>query len=176
VYTYLQETGWGDLNLVATGGAVIIFASVVIFLVNALWSLAAGPIAGDDPWASETLEWATSSPPPSYNFAHIPVVESRDPLWTAGYELPVVTGLRADRPEVLLTTALDALPDSRHKMPGPSIWPLMLALAVGVTFITLIFTPWGIPIGTALSFAAFAGWTWPRGTPDVETIEVEEPA
>jgi cytochrome c oxidase subunit 1 len=176
VYTYLQETGWGDLNLVATVGAVTIFVSVVTFLVNALWTLAAGPIAGDDPWAADTLEWATSSPPPSHNFTYIPIVESRDPLWTAGYELPVVTGLRADRPEVLLTTALDALPDSRHKMPGPSIWPLMLALGVGVTFITLIFTPWGIPIGTALSFAAFAGWAWPRGSPDVETIEVEEPA
>ncbi len=56
-------------------------------------------------------------------------------------------------------------------MPGPSIWPLLLALAVGVTFITLIFTPWGLPIGTVLSFAAFAGWVWPRGTPDVEDIE-----
>ncbi|MFN2564912.1 MAG: cytochrome c oxidase subunit I [Gemmatimonadaceae bacterium] len=174
VYTYLEETGWGDLNFVATVGAATIALSVAIFLANALWSWRAGPAAGDDPWAADTLEWATRSPPPSYSFAHIPVVESREPLWTTGYELPVVAGLRADRPEVLLTTALDALPDSRHKMPGPSIWPLLLALAVGVTLIVLIFTPWGLPIGTVLGFAAFAGWVWPRGTPDVEQIELKE--
>jgi cytochrome c oxidase subunit I+III len=176
VYTYLQETGWGDLNLVATAGAVLTFVSVAVFLANAARSWRAGKIAGDDPWAADTLEWSTSSPPPSYTFAHIPVVESRDPLWTSGYEMPVVAGLRADRREVLLTTALDALPDSRHKVPGPSIWPLLMALAVGVTFAVLIFTPWGLPIGAALSLAAFAGWAWPRGTSDVEEIELKEAA
>jgi cytochrome c oxidase subunit 1 len=171
VYTYLEETGWGDLNLAATLGAVTVAASVAVFLANALWSWRAGAVAGGDPWAGETLEWATSSPPPSYNYAYLPVVESREPLWTAPVELPIVTGLRADRPEVLLTTALDAMPDSRHRMPSHTIWPFLMAVAVGITFVTLIFTPWGLPIGLLLSFAAFAGWVWPRGTPDVEKIE-----
>ncbi|MDQ3995812.1 MAG: cytochrome c oxidase subunit I [Gemmatimonadota bacterium] len=174
VYTYLQDTGWGDLNVVSTLGAATVALGVAIFVANALWSLRAGTTAGPDPWAADTLEWATSSPPPSYNFAHVPVVESREALWTAPHELPVVTGLRTDRPEVLLTTALDALPDSRHRMPESTIWPLMVALAVGVTFITLIFTPWGLLIGMALGFPAFAGWVWPRGTPHVEKVEVEE--
>ena len=173
VYTYLQETGWGDLNFVATIGATTIALGVIVFVANALWSLRAGPAAVADPWAADTLEWATSSPPPSYNFAHLPVAESREPLWTAGYELPVVTGLRADRPEVLFTTALDAMPDSRHKLPTHTIWPLLTALGVGVTFIVLIFTPWGLVIGSALTLAAFAGWAWPRGTPDVEKVELE---
>ena len=77
---------------------------------------------------------------------------------------------------MLLTTALDALPDSRHNMPSHTVWPLLTALGVGVTFIVLIFTPWGLPIGGALTFAALAGWAWPRGTTDVEEVELGEAA
>ncbi|HEX2779982.1 MAG TPA: cytochrome c oxidase subunit I, partial [Gemmatimonadaceae bacterium] len=68
VYTYLEGTGWGDLNMVASVGAVIIFSSVVVFLANALWSLRHGRPAGANPWGADTLEWATASPPQSYNF------------------------------------------------------------------------------------------------------------
>jgi cytochrome c oxidase subunit I+III len=65
-------------------------------------------------------------------------------------------------PEVLLTTLMDAKPDSRHLHPGPSVVPLLAALATGVTFITLIFTPWGLPIGSALMAVAFVAWAWPN--------------
>jgi cytochrome c oxidase subunit 1 len=162
VYTYLAETGWGDLNLLASIGAVVIVASVVVFLVNVARALAGGPLAGDDPWDAETLEWATSSPPQPYNFRHIPVVTSRSPIWEWGAERPVVVGLREDRREVLGTTVMDARPDHRWHQPGPSIWPLLTALAVGVLFITLIFTPWGVVVGLALLGPAMLGWAWPR--------------
>lgn len=56
------------------------------------------PMAGPNPWGAGTLEWATSSPPPSYNFAHIPVVKGLEPLWDTGGPLPVVHGLRIDGP------------------------------------------------------------------------------
>ncbi|HZI75848.1 MAG TPA: cytochrome c oxidase subunit I, partial [Gemmatimonadales bacterium] len=72
VYTYLPETGWGDLNLLASIGAVIIAISMLIFVINVAASLRNGVLAGDDPWGGETLEWATSSPPRHYNFTHIP--------------------------------------------------------------------------------------------------------
>jgi cytochrome c oxidase subunit I+III len=161
VYTYLEETGWGTLNLLATIGAVTILASVVLFLVNVIRSLAAGARAGDNPWDAETLDWGTSSPPPSYNFAHIPVVQGRSALWSRTPDRPVVTGLRTDMHEVLLTTLMDARPDARHRHPNPTIIPLLAAIATGTTFITLIFTPWGLPIGSVLLLAAFTLWAWP---------------
>jgi cytochrome c oxidase subunit 1 len=81
VYTYGAETGWGTLNQIATIGAAIIAASVVIFIVNFVRSLAKGTLAGDNPWGAPTLEWATHSPPPAFNFVAVPVVASREPLW-----------------------------------------------------------------------------------------------
>jgi cytochrome c oxidase subunit 1 len=83
VYTYPASAGWGDLNLSATVGAMILGISVLIFAWNILVSAQHGRIAGNDPWDAWTLEWATSSPPPPYNFATIPVVHSRRPLWDA---------------------------------------------------------------------------------------------
>ena len=139
-------------------------------------SLRRGPIAGHDPWGAHTLEWATTSPPPPYNFLHIPVAEGLYPLWERAPGTPVVTGLRTDRPEILVTTVLDALPESRHEHPGPSIWPLLSALGVGVTFVGGIFTPWAYVVGPALLLPAFIGWGWPRGKPAKERRYGEEPA
>ena len=176
VYTYLAETGWGELNLLATVGAVTIVVSMVIFVVNVARSAIAGEVAGADPWLGETLEWATASPPPTYNFAHIPIVASRSPLWAEAAELPGVAGLRSDVRELLVTTLLDAEPDSRHDDPVPTIAPFLAALATGVTFIVAIFTPWGIPIGTVLLFITLSIWFFPRAHEEQDAVVVRRAA
>jgi cytochrome c oxidase subunit 1 len=176
VYTYLPETGWGDLNLLATAGAVLIAISMLVFVINVAMSLRRGVIAGDDPWGGESLEWATSSPPRPYNFTHIPVVESRSPLWEQADPLPVVAGLRTDVRDTLVTTLLDAEPDNKHRHPNPSIWPLLSAIATTILFVTLIFTPWGAVIGTPLLLLALLGWGWPRGQEKREQQLVESEA
>jgi cytochrome c oxidase subunit I+III len=170
VYTYLPEMGWGRLNLLASVGAVVIVASVVVFLVNVLTSARRGVLAGPNPWGASGLEWATTSPPTPWAFHHIPVVEGRQPLWEDSPEIKVATGLRSDRREFLVTSALDAIPDSRHDLPGESWWPLAMALAIGVTFIGAIFNPWAYVVGFALALAAFAGWGWPRGEHPEEQV------
>ena len=161
IYTYIPETGWGSLNMVSSIGALVIVSSVVLFLANVAVSLKRGAPAGDNPWSSSTLEWATQSPPPSYVFLDTPVVESGHPLWHEGEARPVATGLRTDIREVLMTTVMDAIPDHRHESPGPTIWPFMAALATGVMFIAAIFTFWGLVIGAVLVFPTLVKWAWP---------------
>jgi cytochrome c oxidase subunit 1 len=132
-------------------------------------------MAGPDPWGGDTLEWATTSPPAPYNRVRVPVVRSRSPLWAPDGELPVVTGLDPTKREVLVTTMLDAVPDSRHEEPGDSIWPLIAALATGAMFIISVYTPWGLVIGAALLLPAMFGWLWPRPLKRAEHEVVELP-
>jgi cytochrome c oxidase subunit 1 len=176
VYTYLPETGWGPLNLLATIGAVIVVLSVVLFLVNVALSRWKGSEAGENPWDAPTLEWGTTSPPPSYNFAYVPVVEGRSALWDRSPDHPVVTGLRTDMREVLVTTLLDAEPDHRHRHPQSTVWPLLTALSTGVLFITLVYTPWGLVIGIVPLTISFIGWGWPTERDHQEQLREEAAA
>jgi cytochrome c oxidase subunit 1 len=81
IYTYPIDRGWTFWNQLTTLGAFIQGPSYLLFVINIIWSLWKGPPAGNDPWDAWTLEWSTTSPPPSYNFEKIPIVRSRRPLW-----------------------------------------------------------------------------------------------
>jgi cytochrome c oxidase subunit 1 len=81
IYTYPADRGWDVWNLIATLGIPVQAAGLLLFLINVMLSLRRGQPAGDDPWDAWTLEWATTSPPPPYNFETIPEVKSRRPLW-----------------------------------------------------------------------------------------------
>jgi cytochrome c oxidase subunit I+III len=177
VYTYQTGLGWDLWNLVSTSGAYLIALSVLLLVFNVVRALRRPADAPDDPWGAPDLAWATGSPPPSYEFEHVHVVEGREPLWagpdgTPRTELPVMHGLRTDRREALLTSPVDAVPANRWAMPDPTIWPLLSALALTVAFVGSIFEEWaviwgGIPVGIALTI-----WFWPKKSePSLEATE-----
>jgi cytochrome c oxidase subunit I len=81
IYTYEPGRGWDTLNLLVSIGAFLQGIAILVFLANLIISYFKGAKAGNDPWDAWTLEWSVSSPPPVYNFASIPIVSSRRPLW-----------------------------------------------------------------------------------------------
>ncbi|MFZ4598788.1 MAG: cytochrome c oxidase subunit I [Terrimicrobiaceae bacterium] len=83
IYTYQADRGWDLWNFVSTIGVIFQAIGLLFFVANLIYSYWRGRKAGDDPWDAWTLEWATTSPPQEYNFAELPTVRSRRPLWDA---------------------------------------------------------------------------------------------
>jgi cytochrome c oxidase subunit I len=173
VYTYPVEMQWGSLNLLSSIGAVIMFIALSVYLANIIISLRHGAAAADNPWQASSLEWATSSPPPAYNFLPWPTVSGRDPLWDADrVEQPIITGVRADKREVLVTHVMDAEPDHRKEFPEPTPWPFFTAVSVAGLYIGSIFTPYAVVWGAIPAAIGIIAWAWPRkGKPPSEMAE-----
>jgi heme/copper-type cytochrome/quinol oxidase subunit 1 len=169
VYTYPDGMGWDYLNLITSIGSFIFAVGVLLFFVNCWKSYRSGAIAGNDPWGGSTLEWATTSPPPPYNFAVIPTVASRHPLWEDQLQesearSSIQRGMTLDRgKETIATTALDAEPERILEMPEDSYAPLLLSVAASVLFVgMLLLRYWLIALGGLGCLAALLLWLWPR--------------
>jgi cytochrome c oxidase subunit I+III len=165
VYTYPAGEGWGTLNMISTIGSFVLATGALTVAVNLIRARLAGPPAGADPWFANTLEWSTTSPPPAYNFAVIPLVRSANPNWDVADRVGDLQ--HVDREDFVLseghetlgTTEVEGDPDEVLKMPEESAWPLVLALSIAVFFVALIarsnlFAYLGV-VATAF---ALAGW------------------
>jgi heme/copper-type cytochrome/quinol oxidase subunit 1 len=170
VYTYPAGMGLELPNLLSSLGGLVVAAAVLLFVINMVISLLRGVIAPPNPWGSSSLEWATTSPPPPYNFAHIPVVGGQTPLWDEPEKLPVVHGLRVEERELLLTTVMSASPDVREPSAEPSPWPFIAAAATTVVFVSSLFSPWAILFGSVPGAIALIAWFWPKGPPHPEPV------
>nr|WP_274379324.1 cbb3-type cytochrome c oxidase subunit I [Pseudoroseomonas vastitatis] len=166
VYTYQVEMGWGGMNLFISLCSVGLAAGFLLFCIDVIRSARNGEPAGDNPWRASTLEWATSSPPPPYDFARLPVANSASPLWDEKNSLPVVSGLSVNRRELLITSMGTATPEARETSPQNLIWPFWAAIATSMMLVASIFTPWAVVWGSIPLAITLIGWFWPRGTPE----------
>lgn len=162
VYTYQAGLGWETSNLLASLGALLMFIALSIYLYNVVTALRSGEAAPANPWHASTLEWATTSPPPVYNFAPVPCVCNRDPLWDRLADQPIVVGLASDCREVLVTRVTDAAPDHRPRFPDPTPWPFVTAVITSVMFVWSIFYAWSVVYMAIPLTGAFIAWFWPR--------------
>jgi cytochrome c oxidase subunit I+III len=168
IYTYQHDLPWGDLNLFVSASSVLLALGFLLFFIDAVRSARWGAPAGDNPWNASSLEWATGSPPPSFNFASIPVVRSADPLWQDTDVLAVAGGLRTDRRELVISTVAEAQAQARESSPRNSIWPLWAAIATTVMLVWSIFSPWAVVWGAIPIAITLIGWFWPKGDPEDE--------
>ena len=168
IYTYEAGLGWEVGNLISTIGAFIL-ALGVLFTVIAFIRSRRGALAGPDPWDGETLEWASTSPPPAYNFAAIPQVRSKEPMWDQPElreddRAPALGLELAEGHQVLITSVLDAKPQAIAHMPHASPWPFTLTVALMVLAYGVLLDAWLLAgVGAAGTLVGITGWFWPRG-------------
>src|SRR5438445_209828 len=161
ISTYSEGQGWDFWNLLSTIGAFTIATSILVFIINFIYSLRRGEAAGHDPWDGRTLEWTIPSPPPHYNFEKIPVVHARDPFWHEKY-----TEDAEGRPIPVVAGAANGHEGEAHEdpgghgihMPSPSYFPLIAALGFPIMATGLIYDYALVAVGAAVLFVGIYGW------------------
>lgn len=182
IYTYSDDMGWNTSNLITSIGSFIFAIGILIFLIDIFISLRRGQTAGDNPWDAPTLEWSVPSPPPAYNFAVLPHVASRHPLWEKRLGMVRLStlneGYMLDHGrEALGTSPLQANPDIILKMPGDSYLPFFLGLSSATMLIAVLLHSWlGAGLLAVASGFVIMLWLWPerlliqRESPTVQGI------
>jgi hypothetical protein len=171
VYTYDDGLGWGGLNAMVSIGSVVFALGTGITLANWLWSARRGAPAASDPWGGDSLEWATTSPPPEYNFAAIPVVTSRHPLWEDEPLAYATSGAAAETSGLgregavaratPITSGVDTRPEDNLRIPAETILPFVLAVGLALLFAGLLVKAEVVGVaGVGLAIVGAMWWTW----------------
>jgi cytochrome c oxidase subunit 1 len=154
-YQYDAGQGLELFNMLSTIGTGILMVGTLVGLINVWKSWKGGEPASSNPWGAATLEWTIPSPPPDYNFAELPQVKSRYPLWNMkdGAELVHETTAAEERGR--------RIPTSRELgivMPNPSIWPLVTAFGIVLMFAGLLFMDTSVKTAIAVMLTGALLW------------------
>jgi cytochrome c oxidase subunit I+III len=191
VYTYPTELGLDTLNLLSSAGAFLFAGGVLLSVVNFFLSLRSGRPAGENPWDADSLEWSVSSPPPNAQFARLPVVRDRHPLWDQQWRQermrPEDVEARDEeaREDVaqmdhwptrwrgaLVVSVTQGRPLAVVHMPARSLAPFTMSVGFLVLFAALIVDHTTfMAAGAGIIAVALVMWFWPQAT---ETAAMEE--
>ncbi len=155
IYRYDAGQGLELFNMLSTIGYAVQAVAVAIAAVNLWKSWRNGERASSNPWGAATLEWSIPSPPPDYNFAEVPTVKSRYPLWNVkgGEQLVHETTWEEEKNNVILTSQQLGI-----VMPNPSIWPLVCASGILVMFAGLLFMEANAKLAIAINVTGAVLW------------------
>jgi cytochrome c oxidase subunit 1 len=177
-YTYEPGLGWEIYNQIETVGGFVIALSVLVFLVNVIYTQIRAPHVSNDPWDGRSLEWSIPSPPPEYNFAEIPRVEARDDWWHRKYtedaegrlvRLPAggsVDDAEAEAPTDVEPTGNGHVSHTHAiHMPSPSFYPLVVAAGLPFLGYAAVFlNVWLVIPGLLLITFGVYAWALEPGT------------
>jgi cytochrome c oxidase subunit I+III len=181
IWTYEDGLGWTIWNLISTIGSGFLGLGVLVSVIAFASAWRRGPRASPDPWAASSLEWAVASPPPNENFALVPVVDDAAPRWSSGsrphpYEA-TDWYLELGRPpegqrEAVISSVAHGRPQATVVLPGHSLWPLWLTVAILVGLIGVLLDVYVLAIIGLVGVAVtIAGWLWPEAEPDARLRE-----
>jgi cytochrome c oxidase subunit 1 len=155
VYQYDAGQGLEWFNMASTIGTGILIIATSFLVVNLIKSWRNGEMASSNPWGAATLEWSIPSPPPEYNFAELPQVKSRLPLWNVkGGDALVHETTYAEEKGRHIPTAKEL----GIVLPNPSIWPLVMAMGLMVMFSGLLFIHSNTKLGVAIMLIGAVWW------------------
>jgi len=171
VYTYQADLGWDWLNLLSSIGGFIMAAGVAMIILDIVLHFRFGRVAASNPWQADTLEWAMRMPPPSYNFASLPTVTTRHPLWAYPALLDSIAAgehalveITHGRRETFGSDAITGRVREIIHLPGNSWLPLQAALALAVVCICLLLRTYPMALlATAAALYLLLRWSWHNG-------------
>ncbi|MCM5679694.1 cytochrome c oxidase subunit I [Schlegelella sp. S2-27] len=171
VYTYDPGLGWEWPNLVSSVFSFVMAAGIAMVLLDFALHFRFGRPARQNPWDADTLEWATDLPPTAYNFASLPSVDSRHPLWVRP-QLPrdvaearcALPHARHGRRETMGCDPVTGVPREVIHLPGNSFLPLHAALTLAVVCCSLLFKAYLVAaVAAAVTVAILLRWSWENG-------------
>lgn len=171
IETYDAETGWGVINFASSVGSFILAIGLGMVLIDILIHIFVAVRGPRNPWKAGTLEWATMSPPPAYNFASLPHVESREPYAEdpeLANRLAMGEGYlgqpRHDWRETMTVDIASGRPDQLVIYPGNTRLPIVMAGVTGLAFLSMLLKLyWLVPLGMLGVLALALHWVWQLG-------------
>ncbi|MCC5880177.1 MAG: cytochrome c oxidase subunit I [Idiomarina sp.] len=171
VYSYSGGLGWDWLNLLSSVGGFVMAAGVGMIILDVALHFKFGRKAPHNPWKADTLEWATGTPPTPYNFASIPRIETRHPLWDKP-ELADemargehgLSDIDHGRREIYGTDAITGKLKEVIHLPTNSWWPMISAGFLAFVCISLLVRVYPVAIiFSVLAACSLLRWSWENG-------------